>query len=154
MNIPANLIEQIAKENCVLFLGSGPSMAAGLPSWSQLLSQMIVWGEKQGIHFADKPEIERLINHEKFLLAAEELVERLGDTQFHRFMTETFDDSDLRPTEVHLLVAQIPFAAQVTTNYDPLSERGYEAIHNRVLLTFTQTDVAALSEALRAGLLA
>lgn len=45
MNIPQDLIEQIALGNCLVFLGSGPSMAAGLPNWPQLLQQMMSWGK-------------------------------------------------------------------------------------------------------------
>lgn len=126
-------------------------MAAGLPSWPQLLRLMIAWGEGDGVDFSDKPEIEQFIADEKYLLAAEELVERLGDDRFRRFMTQIFGRPGLSPTQVHLLLAQIPFAAQITTNYEMLSEKGYEATHGILPAVFTQTDVAELSGALRSG---
>lgn len=151
MDIPRNLIEQIAQGNCLSFLGSGPSMAAGLPSWPQLLRLMIGWGEGEGVDFSDKAEIEQFITDGKYLLAAEELVERLGDDSFRRFMAQIFGRPGLLPTPIHLLLAQIPFAAQVTTNYEMLSEHGYEATHGVLPPVLTQTDVAELASALRSG---
>lgn len=151
MDIPRNLIEQIAHGNCLSFLGSGPSIAAGLPSWPQLLHLMIGWGDREGVDFSDKAEIEQFIADGKYLLAAEELVERLGDDRFRRFMIQIFDRPGLSPTKVHLLLTKIPFVAQVTTNYDKLSEKGYETNHGILPAVFTQTDVAQLSGALRSG---
>lgn len=151
MDIPQNLTEQIAQGNCVSFLGSGPSLAAGLPSWPRLLRLMIVWGEGEGVDFSDKAEIERFITDGSYLVAAEELVDRLGDDSFRRFMVHIFGSPGLLPTQVHLLLAQIPFAAQVTTNYEILSEKGYEATHGILPTMFTQTDVPQLSTALRSG---
>jgi hypothetical protein len=151
MDIPRSLIAQIAQGNCIVFLGSGPSMAAGLPSWPELLRLMIGWGEGEGVDFSDKAEIEQFLTDEKYLLAAEELVERLGDDSFRRFMRQIFGRPGLLPTPVHLLLAQIPFAAQVTTNYERLSEKGYEAAHGGLPAVFTQMDVPELSNALRSG---
>ena len=49
VKIPDELIEQIYEGNAVLFVGSGLSMNAGFPSWSELIHRMITWCEEQSI---------------------------------------------------------------------------------------------------------
>lgn len=73
----------------------------------------------------------------------------MGDEKFRRFMSEVFRRPGLLPTEVHKLLAQIPFAGQLTTNYDKLSESGHiVARQGEIPHVLTHADVSA---ALRSG---
>lgn len=152
IDIPTDLIDQIVRGNCVAFVGSGLSRAVGLPVWPELLRQMVVWGESHGVSLPDRDELKRLIDREEYLLAAEELIEHLGNERFRRFTSEIFRKPGLRPTDVHLLLTQIPFSAVLTTNYDKLIESGYiVAREGECPHVFTQEDTPELSAALRSG---
>lgn len=151
IDIPKELLEQIGRSNCVAFVGAGPSQGAGLPSWPQLLRQMLDWAQAHGVEVSDRAEFEDYITNNELLLAAEELQERMGDERFRRFMAEVFRKQGLKPTEAHLLIPRIPFAAAVTTNYDDLLETAYTLVNGEKPHVLTHRDVSELSAALRTG---
>src|SRR5260370_25955114 len=125
MNIPNDLIQKISSGDCVVFIGAGLSRAAGLPDWSHLLKQMIVWSESNGINLPHKGDIESAINEKKFLMAAEELIEQMGNEKFRHFMSAIFRSPGLKPTATHELLTQIPFVSALTSNYYKLLETTY-----------------------------
>jgi SIR2-like domain len=151
IDIPKELLDQVGGGNCVVFVGAGPSQGAGLPSWPQLLRQMLDWAQAHGVDVSDRAEFEGYIAKDDPLLAAEELQERMGDERFRRFMAEVFRKHGLKPTEAHLLIPRIPFAAAVTTNYDDLLETAYTLVNSEKPHVFTHRDVSELSAALRTG---
>ncbi|NIM11911.1 MAG: NACHT domain-containing protein [Candidatus Aminicenantes bacterium] len=148
MQIPKDLIEQIAKGRAVAFIGAGLSQGAGLPGWPQLLKQMMDWGEQNRIAMDDRKELEEYIESGELLMAAEELRERLGKSAFHQFMMEVFLESKPEPTAAHQLLPKIPFSAVLTTNYDKLLEAVYV---DPSIPSFTHLDHAELSKALWSG---
>lgn len=149
--MPKELLEQVSGGNCVVFVGAGPSQGAGLPSWPQLLRQMLDWAQEHGVDVSDRAEFEDYIAKDDLLLAAEELQERMGGERFRRFMAEVFRKQGLKPTQTHLLIPRIPFAAAVTTNYDDLLETAYTLVNGEKPHVFTHRDVSELSAALRTG---
>jgi hypothetical protein len=97
--IPKELSDQIARGNCVIFLGAGPSQGAGLPGWPLLLRQMLEWAQAHGVNISDRAELEEYIENDELLLAAQELQEQMGVENFRRFMAEIFRRPGLKPTE-------------------------------------------------------
>ena len=114
MNVPRDLVDQIARGKGVVFVGAGLSQGAGLPGWPALLRQMLDWSERHGRELADREELERYIDNGELLLVAEEMRERLGKDDFRRFMAEIFRKPGLKPTAAQMLLPQIPFAAALT----------------------------------------
>jgi hypothetical protein len=151
IDIPKELSDQVARGNCVVFVGAGPSQGAGLPSWPQLLGQMLDWAQAHGVDISDRAELAGYIKNDELLLAAEEMQERMGDEGFRMFMAEVFRRPGLKPTETHLLIPKVPFAAAVTTNYENLLETAYTIVNGAQPHVFTHTDAAELSAALRTG---
>lgn len=151
IDIPKELSDKVARGNCVVFVGAGPSQGAGLPNWPQLLGQMLDWAQAHGVDVSDRAELAGYIKNDELLLAAEELQERMGDERFRMFMMEVFRKPGLKPTETHLLIPKVPFAAAVTTNYENLLEAAYTIVNGAQPHIFTHTDVAELSAALRSG---
>ncbi|MCH8291007.1 SIR2 family protein [Candidatus Poribacteria bacterium] len=157
--MPEELVNQIAIDQAVIFVGSGVSMAAGLPNWPTLLSNMLAWAEEQGYgEFLDKDDLKSYIKQGELLLVAEELRNRLGKEGFHRFMLEIFrppdrpsDENQREPIPVHELITEIPFAAALTSNYDSLLESAYARKWGEVPLTYTQLNVPELSASLQGG---
>lgn len=150
--VPNELLKAIARGNCVAFVGSGPSLAAGFPSWPRLLKLIVKWCKAQGITLPNQSDIEHLIDTEKYLIAAQALRTKMGDDQYFRFLRETFDKPTVPLPEFHQLLAQIPFGAAGTTNYETLVERAVsESKPGEAISVFSQTDYAQLGTALNSN---
>jgi hypothetical protein len=147
---PKDLLFEIARGNCVAFIGAGPSKAAGFPDWYQLMLLMIDWAEKQRISIPNRLDIQELIDKKKdFLAAADAMRANMGDVKYHEFLTEIFTQTGTKPTDFHRLLVQIPFVAVATTNYECLIEAAYkEADPTRSLKVFAQVDHEQLGVAL------
>ncbi len=109
MDIPQELVKQIAKGNSVLFVGAGLSKGAGLPGWNDLLAPLAanigVPANTDPLKIAQYYEVKRgrqaLIDH----------------------IIEQMDTTGKRPTENHRLLARLPIQTWVTTNYDNVLEK-------------------------------
>jgi hypothetical protein len=149
--IPDNLIAEVARRNCIAFIGAGLSAGVGLPGWPQLIRQMIDWCDSHGISLSNKSDIESFLKEGKLLQAADALHAKMGDDKYHQFLKEVFLRPDLKPTEVHKILVKIPFTSAGTTNYDSLIEDGYrEARPGESITVFTQVDHEQLGTALHA----
>lgn len=122
--IPKALIDDLVSGRCVVFVGAGLSQGVGLPGWSQLLERMIDWSNENNIDVKDKSELKDLIQKKKLLLVAEDLKERMGKERLRRFLKEVFSEWT-EPSNTQQLLAQLPFSAAITTNYDRLLEMAY-----------------------------
>lgn len=152
MDIPKELVNQIARGNCIVFVGAGLSQGAKLPSWPDLLKQMLDWSEKHDVELTDRKELESYIKDGELLLVANEMRERLGKDDFRRFMVEVFRKPGLTPNDTHMLLTKIPFASALTSNYDTLLESAYIIANNGTAPhVFTHSDYPELSGALRSG---
>ena len=149
MNIPSELKEQITQGNCFVCIGAGLSQGAGLPSWPDMLFQMIDWCAKNSVDIADRVDIETGIKAGKLLTLAQTLTERMGKEKFRKFMNELFRNSNLKPTDTYSYLPRIPFFAVMTFNYDVLLETLYTLTRGTSPRTFTHDDTPEMSEALR-----
>lgn len=150
--IPDALVGHVAQQNSIAFVGAGLSAGLGLPGWPQLIRQMIDWCESQGISLPNKADIEYLLDNKKDLLAAANALRaKMGDDKYRQFLSEVFLRPDLEPTEVHEILAKIPFVAAATTNYDSLVEDGYRKVHpGQSFEVFAHDDHEQLGTALNA----
>lgn len=163
-----HLATAIRARECVLFVGSGLSIGAGLPSWDELISGFL----------DDFPEfrqallsrsLERLPDH------LPEKVRELVERELARGMKLKFDDyldvaewyhlaalaqnrdeshvhrvnalygpsqtEHILPTVSHYLLMQLPFRIIITTNYDDLIERTLRCLRRGWLRVVTDEDV-------------
>lgn len=150
--IPDALVGHVAQQNSIAFVGAGLSAGLGLPGWPQLIRQMIDWCEGQGIGLPKKADIEYLLDEKKDLLAAASALRtEMGDDKYRQFLSEVFLRPGLEPTEVHEILAKIPFVAVATTNYDSLVEDGYRKVHpGQAFEVFAHDDHEQLGTALNA----
>ncbi len=98
-----------ASGQLALFLGSGASIAAGLPTWKGLLQEL-----------GERPEMNGLDITSLTTLDAAQLAQQVLDETFRKFMQERF--TLRRHALTHSLVAGLQVESVVTTNYD----NGYE----------------------------
>ena len=68
-NFPQDLLDAFNSDEVIGIVGSGPSVAAGFPSWSKLLDLMISECDKQLVGFKQAKELRKLLKGEHFLEA-------------------------------------------------------------------------------------
>lgn len=122
---PKKLISDICKGKAVVFVGSGLSQAAGLPSWKGLLERMLQWCDENGIHVDNRLELPDLIRKKEYLTVADQLEEALRENNLRDCLNSIFNDQPYSPTDTHFVLTRMPFAAALTTNFDRLLESAY-----------------------------
>lgn len=147
--IPQSLRDAYKNGRCAVYVGAGASKAAGLPLWSEMLQAML-----------DRAVVERLVapnaideykvligNPSKSLMVASALKEVLG-RYFEDFIRTTFVVPKPKPTQLHHeLVRLKSLQFVITTNYDALIERAYQASDPDVVVC-TFEDVGATQSSL------
>lgn len=118
---PVHLFRSVAEGRALLFVGSGISLRAGMPSASLLTAELVrSIGEKAG-GYAPPPVgsgIASVASDFELLLSRDQLVEKLR---------EILDlPGGLAPTDSHFHAVEL-FPRIVTTNYDRLLETAAEA---------------------------
>jgi len=149
MNIPPDLVSQIRSGKCIVFVGHQLSEFAGLPSWKEMLFQMWDWSEKYSGPLSDRKELENLIP--EGMVTAVSLTQKLlyPKRLFNKCMTEVYKSYyDLKPTDIHKLIARLPFASAFTTNYDTLLESAYSHIQGTSPPCYTYQDTSNVLESI------
>ncbi len=141
-SIPVSLINAINSKKCILFAGAGASVDAKLPTWSQLIADLVDSLREVGaLEEGESEEIENLIKNNDLLVLAPFCLERLGNFEFARFLKEKLDDTKYA-SRAHRILAQIPFRAAVTTNFDTFIEHTRKE-RSRVILPTTMEKLGA-----------
>jgi hypothetical protein len=147
--IPSELTEKIVQGKCAVYVGAGLSMGAGLPDWKKLLKDMIVWSISHSIPLTEIDELNSLIDKDDLLDVADIIKASMGAARFREFMVSVFHKNNLKPTENHKLLPQIPFSQALTSNYDKLVESAYLIVNNgKPTPLFTHLDKPELGGAL------
>ena len=124
---PASLVRYLRDKRCVLFCGSGLSAWAKLPTWKNLLENIV---RQLGEEMPDDPnlaELDRLLAAGKLLEVADHSKEALG-RRYNDILSEHLRGATGPIPEPHNIIVQLPFSAIVTTNYDKLLERSYASV--------------------------
>lgn len=138
--IPKELIKSLKNNRCVLFVGSGISRRCfarnrkPLPNWNELINLITAEAIKCNlVNNLVVKELNTLISDQNYLIAAEELIEILGESQVHSIINNVLDPDGIVPSKLHEILAITPFRFCITTNYDNLYERAFGSIWNRNL---------------------
>lgn len=144
MKFLEKIYKAIDQDSLGVFVGAGLSVGAGLPSWEDLLGELIDKVENETQTAEDRIKDLRALNKNptKYLLLAEELREILSDT-LDVFIREKFDDKNIRPTKAHELAVSLPAQFLITTNYDTLLEKAFVKVHDSIfpsIFSYDQPD--------------
>ncbi len=141
---PPTLIRHMRDGRCVLFAGAGLSAAAGLPTWTQLLKEIIAEVRAEAPDSTGHEELDRLLAAGKQLEVADHCKEKLGATRYSRILSDRLRGDTVALPAVHRAAASLPFAAVVTTNYDKLLERAFAEARGGLPKVPTHADIGAL----------
>lgn len=140
--IPRELKQAYIANRCAILVGAGVSKGAGLPLWSELLTQMIDAAvTHRVIESTREKEYRNLVSRpEKFLMIASALKDDLR-SYFDEFIVNTFINSKPSITPVHTALVELDKLQFVlTTNYDTLLERAFRRRDDDVpVCSFTDT---------------
>lgn len=120
--VPATLRERLLANRVVLFAGAGLSRPAGAPSWRGLLQGLVEHFADELVSIPDQKELVALIetgNTLDLLYAAQHL-QTIRKDLVNDYIRNLC--SSLLPQPIHTVIAKIPWAGIVTTNYDNLIE--------------------------------
>ena len=122
----ADLIDDLARQRVVLFLGSGVTASAVTNSgnrirqWEPFLrhcAEQVVDGEGKAL-------VKRLLNDKDFLIACEILRRRLGD-RWGQLLHDEFAQI-ATPSSLHRALLNLGQRIMVTTNFDKIIESAFE----------------------------
>jgi hypothetical protein len=115
-----------------------------------LLTDLITEIHEEDRSLSDRDELNGLLTAGKYLELADHCKNRLGG-RYAGFLQERLRADTVEIPRPHRVIAQIPFAAIITTNYDKLLERAYEAEQKVWPKTPTNKDPDALGPLLFDG---
>jgi hypothetical protein len=117
---PKQLVDSLASNRCILFLGSGFSVAAGYPSWPQLVERLV--HEAAGAYPDKAASLKSYAATQRDpLLVAEYARNKLGAQRYGSLLRETLA-KPAKPQPAHEHIALTGYRAIITTNYDKLIE--------------------------------
>lgn len=120
---PESLVHELANQRCVIFLGSGASRssvaASGerLDDWKGLLTSF-----RSGLHDDVKPVLDRTMEANRYLDAAQLIVDEILPADFDTTLRRKINVPGLTASELHIAVLEIDQPVVMTTNYDKLYE--------------------------------
>lgn len=115
---PPRLIGATVERKLAAFFGAGMSLAAGAPSWGDLLTKYFRLGEDvlQDRELGDDP-----------LTLAQLAAEQVGYERVQQILREVMG-SYSQPTAAHVLLATLRLPFYITTNYDALFEGAWASV--------------------------
>jgi O-acetyl-ADP-ribose deacetylase (regulator of RNase III) len=127
---PEALLASVREGRCVLFVGAGLSIPAGLPDWNGLLEELA--GQlNPPLKLGGASPVDFSVD------LAQWYVEQQPDKHaaLDRFIHQKFGDTGrkdrappIRPTLAHYFLGSLPVRLFLTTNYDDLLERTLQAL--------------------------
>ena len=128
-----NLINEISRDQCCAFIGSGPSQMAGYPTWSEITNQLFLAAK-------DIPDFEPCDLTMPNWLQSETYRTTIGEEEYRKHLITAFSPDgpngkeDYRP--IHRVIMSIPFQSFITTNYDMCLENAAYSDNKKVKVLF------------------
>jgi energy-coupling factor transporter ATP-binding protein EcfA2 len=135
-DIPESLVEACVEGDCLLFAGAGLSAQAGLPTWEELVGQVIE------LHADEDPDDWRTLAERVGSIPnqiAEIVGARVPQEQLVDDVLDVQQRSARREVSIFRDLSRIPFTGAVTTNYDDLLEGTFSA-RSPVALTLYESE--------------
>ena len=144
---PQELINDIAKRNCVLYLGSGISAASkndegkSPATWCKFLSDILdIRQEKLKVCHGT---IMQLLEKENYLTACEIIVKHLVERDFGELAADEFRRPGYHPNELHQIIFSLDSRLVITPNIDKIYDQyATTQSHGTVIIKTYRDDIA------------
>ena len=137
---PQELISDIARRRCVLYLGSGVSANSFSsdgtkhpPTWVAFLRGIV--SKRLDELKVEKDLIDNLLESQDFLTACEIIVDKLGDRDFGELAADEFRRPGYKPTEIHDVIYGLDSRLVITPNIDKIYEQCANSNSNGTVVT-------------------
>lgn len=130
IKLPEPLLESVRRGRCIAFVGSGLSVAAGYPTWAELVRELV--DDANQMPLARPEGLQKFIDREDWITLAEYAQRVLGPNGVRRALKRMLDHP-VPTLPPHHAIAGTAFRGVITTNYDRLlefalnQERGWHA---------------------------
>ncbi len=120
---PDDLIMDIARRTCVLYIGAGISANSEAPdgskppTWKEFLSKALKNVKN------DKDFIQQLLDENDMLTACEIIMEKLGTHEFHNIAHDCFRRPGYKPAEIHEVIYNLDSRLVISPNVDKIYEQ-------------------------------
>ena len=138
---PDDLISDIARRACVLYIGSGVSAnslssdgTTSPPTWDAFLRTFLpnISG--------DTSYVEDLLNQKDYLSACEVIIDKIGSTDFNNGAQNAFRRPGFKPAEIHKAIYNLDSRLVITPNVDKIYEQYAQATSCGTIVTKKQTE--------------
>ena len=123
-NWPNDLVSDIARRTCVLYIGAGvsanSSSAKGIspPTWEAFLRSCLT-----KINKADCAYIEQLLSQKDLLSACEVIIDKIGTAEFNNVAQDAFRRPGFKPASIHETIYNLDARLVITPNVDKIYEQ-------------------------------
>ncbi len=153
-----HLKDAVASGNLVPFIGAGVSRQAKtktekrLPNWREFMEELIGLASdetNEGLDPDVKAQIHQLIAEGKFLMAAEELKDRIDAVKLEHYIRTRFTAIGAEPAPIHYALFKLKPQIIMTTNYDQLLEDAYIKTMKKTVQPITPEDSHLVQQVLK-----
>ena len=140
-NWPNDLVSDIARRTCVLYIGAGvsanSSSAKGIspPTWEAFLRSCLT-----KINKADCAYIEQLLSQKDLLSACEVIIDKIGTAEFNNVAQDAFRRPGFKPASIHETIYNLDARLVITPNVDKIYEQYAHATSCGTIVVKKQTE--------------
>lgn len=138
---PNDLVSDIARRTCVLYIGAGvsanSSSAKGIspPTWEAFLRSCLA-----KINKADCAYIEQLLSQKDLLSACEVIIDKIGTAEFNNVAQDAFRRPEFKPASIHETIYNLDARLVITPNVDKIYEQYAQATSCGTIVVKKQTE--------------
>ena len=119
----SELLDILNSGSAWAFVGSGPSVDSGYPSWEQLITRILSQLDSSSRQLIETDSIyQKSFTSESFARCLSRIEHHIGRDKLEALVKAEVD-KPRPPSDLVKLIVDLPFAAYVTTNYDLLLEK-------------------------------
>lgn len=140
-NWPNDLVSDIARRTCVLYIGAGvsanSSSAKGIspPTWEAFLRSCLT-----KINKADCAYIEQLLSQKDLLSACEVIIDKIGTAEFNNVAQDAFRRPGCKLASIHETIYNLDARLVITPNVDKIYEQYAQATSCGTIVVKKQTE--------------
>lgn len=125
------IVSEIRSNNCVLFIGSGLSIASQLPGWRNIINIL-----SKNLNCTQSYD---------YLTIAQAYEQRLGRPSLIKIIKKHLSTTNKNPTKVHALLPSLGIRTWITTNFDNLLEITLNNSNNSFFLAWKDENLPFFS---------